>query len=304
MLPENWKGLIAAVFTPMHADGSLRLEQAPIIVEHLLHHGIAGIYAVGSTGEGVSLTIQERQTVAEAFVRAAAGRIPVLVQVGHTSVAEARGLAAHAQAIGAAGVSAVPPFYFKPTSLEILVACMREIAAAAPGLPFYYYHIPSLTSCPFDMVEFLQLASQQIPTLAGIKFTSPSLNEMQACITAFAGRYTIFHGLDEILLSGLSTGAHGAVGSTYNYAPAVYRRLVAAFSAGDMAEARKWQARSVELIRIIVRYRGFAGQKAVMKLIGLDCGPTRLPLDPLSAEELDALRGQLDAIGFFDWALR
>lgn len=303
MLPQDWKGLITAVFTPMHSDGSLRLEQVPAIVEHLLRHKMAGIYAAGSTGEGVSLTIQERQDVAAAYVRAAAGRMPVLVQVGHTSLAEARGLAAHAQRIGAAAISAVPPFYFKPSSPDNLVACMAEIAAGAPDLPFYYYHIPSLTNCPIDMVEFLQRASDRIPTLAGVKFTSPNFYEMQACIETFRGRYRMYNGLDEILLAGLSTGAHGAVGSTYNYAPAVYNRLLAAFDRGDLAEARQWQARSVDMVRVILSYRGLAGQKAVMGLIGLDCGPTRLPWEPLSAQELGQMRSQLAAIGFFDWAL-
>ena len=101
---KRFKGLIAATFTPMQADGGLNLDVAPSIVEHLRGEGIAGLYVVGSTGEGVSLTGEERRATAEAFVRAASGRMPVIVQVGHNSIAEARQLAAHAERIGASAI--------------------------------------------------------------------------------------------------------------------------------------------------------------------------------------------------------
>lgn len=298
-MPKPITGLVAATFTPMHADGRLALDRVPALVEHLLGEGIKGFYAVGSTGEGVLLSGEERKSVAEAYVRATAGRIPVLVQVGHNSTFEACELAAHAQQVGAAGVSATPPFYFKPGNVTVLVDTMAQIAAAAPRLPFYYYHIPILTGVAFDMVEFLTLAQERIPTLAGIKFTSSNFAEMQACLEFGRDRFQIFHGFDEMLLCGLAVGAVGAVGSTYNYAPGFYQRVLAAVARGDLAEARRWQARAVEMVRIVLRYRGLAGQKAMMELIGFDCGPTRLPIVPLDAAERDCLRRELEAIGFF-----
>src|SRR4051812_41480967 len=153
MMPMRLRGLIAAVFTPLRPDGSLDLDRVGPLVEQLLGDGVDGIYAVGSTGEGVSLTTPERQQVASAYVSAAAGRCPVVVQVGHNSLAEARGLAAHAQRIGATAISATPPTYFRPDTLSVLVDCLAEITAGAPDLPFYYYHIPSKTGVTFDMVE-------------------------------------------------------------------------------------------------------------------------------------------------------
>ena len=181
-MPSKLVGLIAATYTPLHRDGSLNLDPIPGMVDHLLESGVSGLYVCGSTGEGVSLTSDERRSVAEAFTAAANKRVPVVVQVGHNSVAEARGLAAHAQEIGADVISATCPSYFKVGNISALVDCMSEVASGAPELPFYYYHIPILTGSTIDMAGFLRQASERIPNLHGLKYTAPLLHEYQACL--------------------------------------------------------------------------------------------------------------------------
>jgi len=300
-MKQRYTGLIAATFTPMHEDGTLRLDRAAPMVEFLQRSGIQAIYVVGSTGEGVSLSVRERREAAEAFVRAAKGRLPVIVQVGHTSLTEARELAAHAQDIGADAVSAVPPFYFKPSSAANLADCMAQIAGGAPKLPFYYYHIPAITSVGLDLVDFIRIARKRMPTFAGIKYTAPTVHEYMACVAEAGDDLDIFWGVDEMLLCGLAAGAKGAVGSTYNYAAPVYRRLIDAFARGNLEEAREWQARAGELIRRIRDAGGLAAQKAVMQLIGQDCGPTRLPLPQLSKDQIERMGARLREIGYFEW---
>ncbi len=300
-MKQRYTGLIAATFTPMHEDGTLRLDRAAPMVEFLQRSGIQAIYVVGSTGEGVSLSVRERREAAEAFVRAAKGRLPVIVQVGHTSLTEARELAAHAQDIGADAVSAVPPFYFKPSSAANLADCMAQIAGGAPKLPFYYYHIPAITSVGLDLVDFIRIARKRMPTFAGIKYTAPTVHEYMACVAEAGDDLDIFWGVDEMLLCGLAAGAKGAVGSTYNYAAPVYRRLIDAFERGNLEEAREWQARSVEMIRRILDAGGLSAQKAVMQLIGQDCGPTRLPLPQLSKDQIERMGARLREIGYFEW---
>ena len=302
-MQNHYTGLIAAAFTPMHEDGSLNLAQVAPIVDYLVRIQISGLYVCGSTGEGPSLSSEERRATAAAYVEAAAGKLPVIIQVGHNSLAEASALARHAEKIGADAISTLPPLYYKLKSLETLIDCLNEISSAAPILPLFYYHIPSLTGMDFDMLEFLRLACKRLPNLAGIKYSNPAINEYQACLKFENERFNILFGCDEMLLAALSVGAKGAVGSTYNFAGPVYQRLIKAFRQGNLSEAQKCQALSVEMVRILYRYGGQSALKAFMKLIGLDCGPNRLPLETLTSKELQAMKKELELIGFFDWAL-
>ena len=124
-------GLIAATYTPFDENGNLNLSQVPKMVDHLVASKVDGLYVCGSTGEGVSLTSDERRAVAEAYLSAAKESsepaMPVVVQVGHNSLSEAEKLAEHAQAIGATAISANAPSYFKVTNVETLVSCMAKI---------------------------------------------------------------------------------------------------------------------------------------------------------------------------------
>lgn len=295
------RGLVAATFTPFQADGALNLRRIKPVIDAVIAQGATGLYVCGSTGEGPLLTTAERLRVAEASVRAAAGRVPVVIQVGHNSLAEARAIAAHAQQIGADAISATPPGYFKPDSMENFIACIGQVAGGAPKLPFYYYHIPVLSGVRFDMVEFLRLGGPRIPTLRGIKFSDATLHEMLACVEFDGGRFDILFGIDEMLLAGLAFGARGAVGSTYNFAAPLYRRIIAAFERGDLAEARRLQSHSAEMVRIILGNGGRGGLKAAMALIGADCGASRLPTVTCTAAQREKMKAELTARGFFEW---
>jgi len=299
---ERLKGLIPAVFTPMNRDQSLDLDKVPTLTEHHIRERACAFYVCGSTGEGPMLTTAERKKVAESFIEAANSRIPVIVQVGHQAIEDACDLARHAQSAGADAIAAVPPNYFDIPSLNVLVDCMARIADAAPQLPFYYYHIPRLTKIDHDMPTFLSTAAKHIPTLRGLKFTAFQIFELQTCLEHEDGRFEIFYGCDEMLLSGLVAGAVSAVGSTYNFAAPLYNAIIDAFEKNDIIKARQLQSRSIQMIRTMAAYRGQPAFKAAMRLIGLNCGPNRLPHQNLSAQELRNLQKDLDVIGFFDWA--
>lgn len=294
-------GLVAAAFTPFQADGSLDLRRIGPVVEHVIAQGASGLYVCGSTGEGPLLSKDERLRVAEAMVQSAAGRVPVVIQVGHNSITEACEIAAHAQEIGADAISATPPAYFKPETVDTLVDCISRIAAGAPKLPFYYYNIPALLGVQFDMLDFLRTGGPRIPTLRGIKFSDPSLHDLQACIEHADGRYDILFGVDQMLLGALVFGATGAVGSTYNFAAPLYLRIIEAFRAGDLDEARRLQFLSGEMVRLIMAIGGRGGLKATMSLIGADCGHNRLPTVTTTRSQRAMLRRKLSAIGFFEW---
>lgn len=301
-MTQKLAGLVAATYTPLQDDGKVNANPVGPIVEHLLKSGINGLYVCGSTGEGMSLSSAERKSVAEAYVQAAQGRVPVIVQVGHNSLAEARQLAAHAQEIGADMISATCPSYFKVDTVAGLTQCMAKVASGAPDLPFYYYHIPALTGSALDVVEFLKWAGDRIPNLAGLKYTDTKLYEFQQCLELDDGRFDVVWGCDEMLLGALATGSHGAIGSTYNIAAPLYQRITAAFGDGNLKEARRLQSLSVTMIRTLNRFPFHPAMKAVLYMQGFSVGDCRLPQGRLSDSDANALRAELDAIGFFEWS--
>lgn len=294
------EGLIAAVFTPFYPDGSLNKEMIPCIVDKMVSDGLKGIFVCGSNGEGPSMTSRERMIAAEEFVKAANKRLPVIVHVGHSSIAEAKLLSVHAAGIGADAFSSVAAFYFKPDSVRNLAHCMADIAGAAPQLPFYYYHIPHLTGVAMDMVEFLEIAGTMIPNLAGIKYTATSIQEYQACLNYENGKFDILFGLDELLLSALAVGAKGAVGSTYSFAAPIYRQTIEYFNNGNMAAARENHFYMVKAIRLLLKYPPISAQKAILKMLGWDLGPCRLPLATLNQDSYDKFYRELNNVSFLE----
>lgn len=298
---NHFKGLIPAVFTPMKDDGSINLDHIPKIVDHLFNDRVAALYVCGSTGEGPSLTSDERKAVAESYTESAKGRLPIIVNVGHNSLKDAQNLAKHAQKIGADAISAVPPSYFKINSLQNLIDCIIEITFAAPELPFYYYHLPAITGVDFDMIDFIRFGCKCIPSLTGIKYSNFKVFELQACLEFENGKYDILFGSDEMLIAALAAGAQGAVGATYNFAAPLYNNILQSFKNGDIEKARRLQSLSIKMIRLQFRYRGFPAFKSTMKLLGLDCGPSRLPQVSLTGDELKHLKKDLAEIEFFDW---
>ena len=297
-------GLIASAFTHMREDGSINRDMVRPIVDHLVNNKIAGLYVCGSNGEGPSLAIEERMIMAEAYVAASSGRLPVIIQVGHSSLIEAGNLAAHAKIIGADAIAASPPAFFPLRSVELLLECLMKISASAPGLPFFYYHIPQINGVNLDMLEFLRKSAYFIPDLSGIIYRGLWIHEFQACLEFQGGRFNMLFGGDEMLASGLTAGAHGAVGCTFNFAAPLYNRVISAFRAKDLEETRRWQSISITMIRLLTHFRCQPAFKGVMKLIDLDCGPSRLPLETLAPKELDSLKLKLGEIGFFQWATK
>lgn len=306
-MPQNASrltGLIAAPYTPLHNDGSLNLPMIEKLAESLVRSGVTGAFVCGTTGEGVSLTNAERMAVAERWQQVVGGKLRVIVHVGHTSTGDARELAAHAEKIGAWGVGCLSPFFFKPGNVEDLAGFCAEVAAGAPSLPFYYYQIPSMTGVSLSAADFLRAAAPRIPNLAGVKFTFENLMDFAECARLDHGRYDIVFGRDEILVAGLAIGARGAIGSTYNFMAPIFNEIIAAFEKGDLVTARDKQAAANAVIQIFIRYGGLPAGKAIMKLIGLDCGPVRLPLRSLTEKQETQLRGELDAAGFFGFCSR
>ena len=302
MRTNKTKGLIAAPFTPMHTDCSINLDIIEDYANRLYKDGVVGAFICGTTGEAMSLSIDERLQIAERWMLKAPKDLRVVVHVGHTALIECQRLAAHAQSIGADSFACMAPFFFKPNSAENLVQWCEQVAAAAPKLPFYYYHIPSMTDVSIPIFDFLKIAADRIPNLVGIKFTYEDLEDFKRCLDFDDGRFDLLFGRDELLLRALAVGARGAVGSTYNFAAPIYQKLIEAFAAGDQQSSETSQALAIKMIDTLVAGgpSPIATFKWFMKRVGVDCGPARLPLQNPTAEQITALENKLKVIGIYD----
>lgn len=298
---EHIRGLVAAPFTPMNDDASVNLDAVEPYAEMLVANGVRGVFVCGSTGEGLSLTVGERMDVAKRWRDAAGDGLKVLVNVSHDALGEARALASHAAQIGADAIGGFGPVYLSCSTVEDLATWCAAVASAAPETPYYYYHIPSRTHVDLPIADLFRAAEGRMPTLAGAKFTYENLWDFARCVEMDDGRYNMLFGRDEMLLAALPLGARGAVGSTYNFQAPLYRRLLDAYAAGDVEEARKAQRLGQEVIGVGFRRGGLRAFKHFMAMIGVDCGPPRLPMRPLDDADVDAMRNELDELGFFDF---
>lgn len=306
MVFKHLEGLIAAPFTAFDDDGNLNLSLIPTYYQFLKSNGITGAFIIGSTGEGVSLTLDEKKQVIQSWATctrndAAFTLMPLL---GGTCLRDVIELAKYAKQEGVDAVSFTAPFYFKPANTQILAAICKEVASAVPDLPFYYYHIPVLNGVGFPMFDLLKAVDNEIPNFAGVKYTHEDFMDFLSCSQYNNGKYDMLWGRDENMLAALAIGAKGAVGSTFNYAAPLYYNLIKAFEEGDLVQARILQERSISMIRLLGKYGGIATGKAYMRLIGLNCGAFRLPVQNMSESEFAYFQLDTDSIQFNSYCSR
>ena len=299
---EKIIGLIDAPFTPFDADGEVNLEPIERYARLLERNGLKGVFINGSSGEGYMLTEDERRLLAERWVSVVRPSFKVIVHVGSTCVKESRRLAEHAAAIGAWGIGAMAPPFPKVNRIAELVDYCAEIAAGAPDLPFYFYHIPAFNGAYLSMVDFLKAVDGRIPNFAGIKYTYESLYEYNQCRLYAGGKFDMLHGQDETILPCLAMGgAQGGIGGTTNYNGRCLTGILEAWAAGDLDKARELQNYAQDVINVICHYRGnIVAGKRIMKLIGLDLGRNRTPFQTMTDEEEARMKAELEAIDFFN----
>jgi len=299
---EKIIGLIDAPFTPFYANGDVNFEPIPAYAAMLKKNGLKGVFINGSSGEGYMLTTEERMKLAEAWIAAKPEGFKVIVHVGSCCLRESAKLAEHASKIGADAIGAMAPPFPKIGRIEELVKYCEAICSAAPELPFYYYHIPAFNGAFLPMLDLLKAVDGRIPNFAGIKYTFESLYEYNQCRMYKNGKYDMLHGQDETILPSLAQGgAKGGIGGTTNYNGCNLVGIIDAWNAGDLEKARELQNFSQDVINVICNFRGnIVGGKRIMKLIGLDLGPNRVPFRTVTDEEEVELKKQLEAINFFE----
>lgn len=295
------EGLIAAAYPPLDKNGSLNVQAIPQYLQFLINNKVDGVFLNGSTGDFASLSMDERKQIVEEWDRCKPPEFKMMVHVGDTNVNHSIELARHASEFDVGAISALAPYYTTPNTVSDLVLFCRKIAQVNPDIPFYYYHIPQLTNCYLDMVQFIELAGKAIPNFKGLKYSHEDLMQFKCCLNFDNGKYDVLFGVDEILICSLALGGKGAVGSTYNHLAPLHHKMIEAFNNGEIETAQQLQYEVMVFVKTLSKYGFHAASKSTLNLLGLDLGPVRLPQKNLSTAEITSLEVELKESRILDW---
>lgn len=278
--------LLPAMVTPLTPTRDLDLSSAERLVERLLSAGVGGFYVTGSTGEGIYLDPTLRREMAELVIGLTRGRATVIVHVGAIQGSLAFDLAEHAGRIGADAVASIPPFA-GGYCWEEVYAYYDELAQLS-YVPVVAYHIPGLTGHQFSAEQLGQLLA--IPNVAGLKFTDLNLYTMERLSRRMAPGQVLYNGMDEILSLGMQVGAHGGIGTTYNFLAQHFVQIYRACRAGRFADAVQVQHQVNDALERWHRFPWLPATKQILYWQGIIDHPTcalpRAGLDDAQVREL------------------
>ena len=294
---KDFKGIYPAIMTPFDPQGAVSESSLRRIVNHALGVGVDGFYVCGGGGEGLLLTVPERQEVLEIVLDEVKGRSSVIAHVGAFQIPDVLTLARHANQAGADAVASMPPAYFYLPTIEGLVTFYSQVAEAS-ALPVLAYNIPGRLPLNLDTQTFERLI--QIPGVIGLKDSSGDLYQITLTAMINEGTIVVFNGEDRALWYGLMAGCVGGIGSTYPVMAHLFVDLYRAFKTGDLKLGLNLQRRINVIIREILKFNSLAAAKQILKWLDLDCGDPRPPTQPLNSEQAKELKTSLDKIGFFD----
>jgi len=240
MMTQPLTGIVPPLITPLQNRDALDEPGLERLIEHVLRGGVSGLFILGTTGEGPSLSYRLRREFVERTCRQVGGRVPVLVGITDTAVVEAVGLARFAADAGAAALVAAPPYSLpggQPELREYLGHLVRELP-----LPLFLYNMPALTKVPFDL-ETVRVAMDN-PRIVGLKDSSGDMAYFQGVVELLPNRpdWSLLIGPEERLLDAVLAGGHGGVSGGANLFPTLYVALYEACRARDAARAFRLHA--------------------------------------------------------------
>lgn len=278
---DKLKGIITALVTPFDSSGKVDTKALKLHVKDLLSQGVKGFYVCGSTGEAFLLSIPERKQILEAVMEANEGKGCVISHCGAISTDFSIELGKHAASAGVDAISSVPPIYYSFSAAEI-ERYYFDIADAC-GKPLIIYNIPAMSGV--TVTPAMVASMRKHPQIIGIKFTSNDFYAMEQIKTKDP-EIIVYNGYDQMALAGLSMGADGAIGSTYNTLAKHFIRIQDLVLQNNMAEAREVQRKANKLISMSIGTgKHLSCIKYILGLKGIPYGACRKPFLPLTEED-------------------
>lgn len=287
----DFKGVIPAVLSVFDKDENLDEEGTRAFIRHLLSYDIGGLYVTGSTGETFLMNSQERMRQLEITMEEVGDKVPVVVHVGAMSTKASIELAQHAEKLGAAGISSVPPFYFKYNSEQIF-QYYKDVAEST-SLPMIVYNIPLAGMMTVDQIVRLST----IDNVKGVKYTGTALYEVTQIKEGCKDGFLVYGGCDELGSSNIGLGVDGIIGSFYNVIPDLYGKIWKAVKDSDLPLATALQKKALHIIMAGIRSGSMmACMKVWLRGAGIPAGYSRRPFSNFTPEQETALLDELVAI--------
>ncbi len=239
---RDFRGVVPAVLSVFDREENLDEQGTREFIQYLLSCNVGGLYLTGSTGETFLMTSEERKRQVEIVMEEVNGKIPVVVHVGAMSTKASIDLAKHAKAQGAAGISSVPPFYFKYNQEQIF-GFYRDVAEAT-DLPMIVYNIPLAGMMTVEQIIRLS----QLENVKGVKYTGTALYEVTQIREGCKAGFQIYGGCDELGSSNIALGVDGIIGSFYNVIPDLYWKIWNAVKDSDLPAAAELQRKALHVI--------------------------------------------------------
>src|SRR3954468_9269156 len=282
---EMFSGTFTALVTPFK-NGEVDVEALEGLVEFKIRQGVNGLVPCGTTGESPALSEEEDRIVVETVVRVTNGRVPVVAGTGSNSTGMAIKYTKMAERVGADGSLQVAPYYNKPTQEGLF----RHFAAIAEStsLPLILYNIPGRTSVTISAETMGRLA--EIPNIVGVKDSTLSMNMISDVKHLCGEEFDILSGDDPMTLPLMALGGTGVISVASNVAPGAVSDMVAALLSGDFERGRELHYHLLPLFRALFVETNPIPVKAAASLLGLCSDELRLPLVPMSGENLRVLQ--------------
>lgn len=281
---EKFKGIFPALLTPFDGQDRVDTEVLGRLVDYNLQKGVDGFYVAGSTAEVFLLDAKERLAVMETVSSRAGGKCTLIAHIGCISTKQAIEYAREAKEMGYDAISSVAPFYYK-FSFEEIRRYYFDIVDAV-DLPMLIYNFPAFSGVNLTTDNIREFLADD--RFLGVKHTSSDFYALEQFKAGFPDK-VVYNGYDEMFLAGLSMGADGGIGSTFNFMAEKYIEIRRLFQENDMSAAQALQREVNTILRALVEVGVMQGEKAIMEGLGFPLGQARSPFAPLSGAQKEKL---------------
>ncbi|MFH1614330.1 MAG: dihydrodipicolinate synthase family protein [Planctomycetota bacterium] len=296
---SKWSGIIVPMITPLEDRDTLDRDGLGRLIEHILHGGVHGLFVLGTTGEGPSLSYCLRKELIERTCRQVAGRVPVMVGITDTSFTESIRISHVAAEAGASTVVLAPPYYF-PAGQPELCEYVEHMLDELP-LPVFLYNQPAYTKVLFEPDTVRKMADMK--GVCGLKDSSCDMVYFHYLVQITRGHsdFSLLVGAEELLAEAVLLGGDGCVGGAANVCPDLLVRMYNAAVAQDMPEIIKLHHKIFELRKIYAHghYRSsyLKGMKCALSCLGICSDFLAEPFHRFRASERDLVMRDLEAFG-------